>query len=302
MEKIDLKDFVKSGEGANGSSYDCISNPDYMLKLYNADYPKDPIYYEQEIAEKVFKLGIASPEPGALVTDGERIGIRFRRVKGKRSYSRALADEPERVEEFSREFARYCKQLHARPCPEGLFPNAKDQFISLVRDGGKEYTEEEQNAIIEFIKSAPDACTCLHGDMHMGNVITTLPKGAPTSTPHEVCFIDLGYFGYGYPLFDLAMTYNICLTASEEFRRHDFHITGELTAKVWDYFADEYFFAEDHIAEKMFGKGTTKEQVVEKLLPYVCAKYFLVSFNLGFMPPEYDILIREVFGFGPKKA
>lgn len=297
METIDLKDYVKSGEGANGSSYDCISDPDVMLKLYNSDYPKEPIIYEQEIAEKVFRLGIVSPEPGALVTDGERIGIRFRRISGKRSYSRALAQEPERVDEYSREFARYCKQLHSTKCPEGLFPDAKDQFISLVRNGGKEYTEEEQNVIINFIKSAPDADTCLHGDMHIGNLITTLPQGAPITDPHEVYFIDLGYFGRGYPLFDLAMTYNICLTANEEFRRHDFHITGELTAKVWESFVDEYFFAEDRIAEKMFGKGTTRADVEKALLPYVCAKYFLVSYNLGFMPPEYDKMIREVFGF-----
>ena len=32
--KISLKDYKLFGGGANGESYDCISDPDLMLKLY----------------------------------------------------------------------------------------------------------------------------------------------------------------------------------------------------------------------------------------------------------------------------
>lgn len=296
MINIDLKNYRQSGEGANGASYDSISDPLEMIKLYNTDYPTDTIYQELDVARKVYELGVPSPEPGELVTDGTRIGIRFRRIVGKRSYSRMLADEPERVEEFSREFARACKGVHNTECPYGVFPEAKPQFLHLL-EADRAFNDSQKQVFADFINSIPDSSTALHGDMHIGNVLSTLPVNAPLTDPHKIFFIDLGYFSRGFPLLDLGMTRNICLTADEEFRVHDFHITGDLTRRVWEYFVDEYFFAEDCLAERYFGKGQTFDSVSESLRPYECCKHLLVEFNLGFMPPNYVRHIRDTFGF-----
>ncbi|MDO5442629.1 MAG: aminoglycoside phosphotransferase family protein [Bacteroidia bacterium] len=291
-----MNDYVRTGEGANGASYDCISDGSVMVKLYNSDYPADTIFSELDVARKVFELGIPSPEPGIMVTDGERIGIRFRKVIGKRSYSRAFADEPERTEEYAREFARLCKKLHATECPEGLFPEAKPQFLRLL-EASRTFSGSEKAVIADFIRNVPDAGTALHGDMHFGNALTTLPKGAPISDPHDLCFIDLGYFARGCPLFDMGMMMNICLYADEEFRFHDFHVTGKQTVEIWKYFVDEYFFGPERLAEKYFGPGRTFESVNDALKPYSAVKLFLVEYNLGFMPENYISFIRGVFGF-----
>lgn len=299
MEKakyIDINEYVKSGEGANGSSYDLKSDSRVMIKLYNEDYPTDTIYTELDTARKVFELGIPSPEPGELVTDGSRIGIKFRRIVGKRSFSRMIADEPERVDEYSREFARHCKKLHSTECPEGVFPEAKPQFMHLL-EADKAYTDSQKAVIADFILKAPDCGTVLHGDMHIGNMISTLPKGAPITDPHDIYFIDLGYFARGCPLFDIGMMQNICLYSDEEFRRHDFHITGEQTKQVWESFCDEYFFGPERFGEKWFGAGATPDSVRMAMRPYVCMKLLLVEYNLGFMLPHYDRIIRETFGF-----
>lgn len=294
--KVDMSLYRKSGEGANGSSYDSLSDESVMLKMYNADYPTDTIFSEQEVARKVYDLGIPSPEPGEIVTDGERIGIKFRRVVGKRSYSRAFADEPERVEEYAREYARLCKKLHSTECPEGLFPEAKPQFLHLL-EADTAFTPEEKAVMEAFIRNVPDCGTAIHGDMHFGNALTTLPKGAPITDPHDVLFIDLGYFARGCPLFDMGMMENICLICDEEFRVHDFHVTGELTAKVWRYFVDEYFFGPEALAEKWFGPGQTIESVTEAIYPYQAIKLLLVEYNIGFMPDHYIDFICQVFGF-----
>ncbi len=296
MRKIDISEYVKSGAGANGSSYDKIDDSSVMLKLYNTDYPTQTIFDEHEVAKKAFEIGVPSPEPSEIVTNGERIGIQFKRIVGKRSYSRAIADEPERVEEYSREFARYCKKIHQLQCPEGMFPSAKEQFLHML-EVSKTYTPEQKSIVKEFIESVPDCMTALHGDMHIGNVITTLPKGAPMSTPHDVYFIDLGYFSYGYPLFDLGMLYSICLTADEDFRQQEIHLTGEMTKIVWKYFIDEYFFQEDNLAEKYFGKDATLERINEILTKFSCIKLLLVEFNLGFLPENYLSVVKKTFNF-----
>lgn len=294
MKTIDLKDYVKSGAGANGDSYFSLSDENEMLKLYNPDYPTGPIFDELEVAEKVYREGIPSPKPGVLVTDGKRIGIQFRRIRGKRSFSRMLADEPDRVAEFAGEFARCCKELHSHVCRQEVFPDAKQQFLSLLTSVNQPADIKKKMA--GFIRSVPDCDTALHGDMHIGNLISTLPAGAPITEPHEVFFIDLGYFSQGFPLFDLGMTRAICLSSDEEFRQHDFHVDGKLTAVFWEHFVNEYFFSSDRLAEKYFGPGQTPESVTEAIKPYECCKYLLVQYNLGFLPDHYAKILRETFG------
>ena len=95
--KINLNDYVRTGEGANGASYDHKTDKNVMLKLYFHNF--DAAQVELEMAQKVYALGIPTPEPGDLVTDGKALGIRFRRLEGKKSYSRACGDHPEHTEE-----------------------------------------------------------------------------------------------------------------------------------------------------------------------------------------------------------
>lgn len=294
-EKINLNDYIQSGEGFNGASYDSKSDPNIMVKLYSENYPVEPIYAELEVAQKVYSIGVPSPEPGTIVTDGKRIGIRFRRIIGKRSFSRMLADEPERVEAYSRLFAKNCKKLHSIECPDGMFPNAKEQFLHFV-DTNQNFNDSEKKVISDFIKSVPDSKTALHGDMHIGNIICTLPKGAPIDSKFDTYFIDLGYFSYGFPLFDLGMFQNICYASSPEFVLNDMHITQEFARELWKYFIDEYFFADDKLGEKYFGKGCTYESVDKALQKYTAVKIMFIGFNMGGkLPDNFETYVRKAF-------
>lgn len=296
MEKIDLNGYILTGEGANGVSYVSKTDPDEMIKLYSASFQVDSIYGEYENARNLYSIGVQTPEPGTIVTDGERVGIRFRRIRGKRSYSRMLADEPARTDEFAREMARECKKLHRITPPEGMFPIVKDDYLRML-ETNRSMTPAERGRMAEFIRSRPDGAAMLHGDMHFGNLISTLPAGAPLSDPHDVYFIDLQCSTCGYPLFDLGMMYLICHVCDEDFRVHDFHITHDQSSKVWDSFVDEYFFAEDNLAEKYFGPGQTPESVTEGIIPYAGIKTILVGYNLdGRIPDLYmDFLRKNLF-------
>ena len=113
--KISLDDYVLSGGGANGESYDHKTDPGIMLKLYFPGKIEQPLD-EMKMARKVFELGIPSPEPGDyVVTEDGRYGIRFRRILGKKSFSRATGDNPELVGEYAEPFWPRIRSLpHAR--------------------------------------------------------------------------------------------------------------------------------------------------------------------------------------------
>jgi len=260
---IDISLFEKSGEGANGSSYNSKTDPDVMVKMYNLGYDVSTIVTEAEVARKVYDLGIASPEPGQLVTDGERIGIMFRRIPGKVSFARALADNPQRCKELATQFAHMCRKLHSTECPEGLFPTAKAQYMALL-DADTAFTAEEKGRIAAFINATPDCRTAVHGDMHFGNaVLDGEGKGL---------WIDLGYFACGYPMFDLGMTYIVTHHNSDEFTFENFHIHNPLALEFWNNFIPVYLGTDDPeaIAEKE-----------REIQAFAALKTLLIEYNCG---------------------
>ena len=165
---IDLNDYVRTGEGANGASYNHKTDPSIMMKMYFRNYEAAAL--ELELAKKVYAAGIPTPEPGDLITDGERIGIRFRRIDGKKSYSRACGDEPEKAPEFGREFAQMCKKLHAIHVDTTQFESVKDRLYRML-ENNPDFTPEQKQKLHDFIAAAPDADTAIHGDLQFGNAV-----------------------------------------------------------------------------------------------------------------------------------
>ena len=64
--RISLNDYVLSGGGANGESYDHRTDESVMLKLYFPGKIQQPLD-EMILARKVYELGIPTPEPGEYV-------------------------------------------------------------------------------------------------------------------------------------------------------------------------------------------------------------------------------------------
>lgn len=230
---INLNDYERTGEGANGASYNHKTDKSIMLKMYLHNF--EAAKKELELARKVYAAGISTPEPGDLVTDGTALGIRFRRIDGKKSYSRACGDNPERTEEYAREFAQLCKKLHSIHVDTTQFMNIKDHLYALLA-ANPFFTDEQKQKIHDFIAAAPDADTAIHGDLQFGNGIFVEKDGI--RTPY---FIDLGDFCYGYPMFDLGMVYLCGCLNDEAWTREQFHMSNATAKRFWNAFAPEYF-------------------------------------------------------------
>ena len=271
--KIDLNDYVRVGEGANGASYNHKTNPDIMLKMYFRNF--EAAEKELELAQKVYAAGIPTPEPGDLVTDGERMGIRFRRLVGKRSYSRACGDEPERAPEYGREFAQLCKRLHAIHVDTTQFESVKERLYTLL-DANPDFTPDQKTKIRAFIAAAPDADTAIHGDLQFGNAIFTEKDGV--RTPY---FIDLGDFCYGYPMFDIGMVYLCCCLNDEAWTMEVNHMSNATAAQFWEAFQEEYF-----------GPDQDKEEVLRQVRIYAGLKTLIVERDTHCPMPQFRAMLE----------
>ena len=264
--KISLDDYVLSGGGANGDSYNHKSDPSVMLKLYFPGKIKQPLD-EMMLARKVYESGIPTPEPGDyVVTEDGRYGIRFYRIEGKKSYSRATADDPENVEKYATEFAEMCLQLHTIHVDKSQFEDVKSRYFKLLEENPF-FTPEEKDSIGRFISDVPDTDTAIHGDLQYSNAIFVGEKRY---------FIDLGDFCYGNSLFDLGMAYLCCNLSPEDFIKETFHMDKALAIEFWRHFAGAYF-----------GKDVPLKEVEDLVRPFAGLKTLIIERDTGCPMPVF---------------
>ena len=271
--KISLDDYVLSGGGANGESYDHRTDPSIMLKLYFPGKIQQPLD-EMNLARKVYEMGIPTPEPGEyVVTEDGRYGIRFKRILGKKSYSRATADEPEKVAQFAGEFAEMCLQLHSTHVDTTQFENVKDRYYRLLEESPF-FTTSEKDRIGRFIADTPDEDTAIHGDLQFSNAIFTGDKKY---------FIDLGDFCYGNHLFDVGMPYLCSNLSPEPFILEVFHMPKSLAVEFWRQFVPVYF-----------GSDRSLEDVEEEIRPYAGLKTLIIERDTGMPQPVFRDALKSV--------
>ncbi|MBO6077369.1 MAG: phosphotransferase [Bacteroidaceae bacterium] len=271
--KINLDDYVLFGGGANGESYDHKTDPTVMLKLYHAGAIQQPLD-EMRLARKVYEMGIPTPEPGEyVVTEDGRYGIRFKRITGKKSYSRATGDEPEKVALFAADFADMCKKLHATHVDTTQFENVKDRYYRLLKENPF-FTTQEKDKLVRFIADVPDEDTAIHGDLQYSNAIFVGDKRY---------FIDLGDFCWGNHLFDVGMVYLCCYLSLEDFIKETFHMTKRVAMQFWDYFAQAYF-----------GTDIPLKEIEELIRPYAGLKTLIVERDTQRPMPELRAALDSI--------
>ena len=271
--RISLDDYVLSGGGFNGESYDHKTDPTVMLKLYFPGKITQPLN-EMLLSRKVFEAGIPTPEPGDyVVTEDGRYGIRYHRIVGKKSYSRATSDNPEQVAWFASEFAEMCLDLHATHVDTSVFENVKDRYYRLLEES-EFFTTPQKDRIARFISDAKDEDTAVHGDLQFSNAIFAGGKKY---------FIDLGDFGYGNHLMDVAMVYLCCCLSPEAYIQEAFHMSKSLAVRFWEEFAPAYF-----------GKDIPLSEIVEMIRPYAGLKTLIIERDSNEPMPVFRAALSSI--------
>ena len=271
--KISLDDYVLSGGGFNGESYNHKSDPSIMLKLYFPGKIQQPLD-EMMLARKVYDLGIPSPEPGEyVVTEDGRYGIRFHRIVGKKSYSRATGDDPANVDKYATEFARMCLDLHSTHVDTTQFENVKDRYYRLLEQNPF-FSTAEKDKLGKFIADTPDEDTAIHGDLQFSNAIFVGDKKY---------FIDMGDFCYGNHLFDVGMVYLCCELSSNEFIEETFHMPKTLSIEFWKHFAPVYFGADRDLKD-----------IEEEVLPYAGLKTLIIERDANAPQPAFRAALASI--------
>ena len=137
---IDLNDYVQTGEGGTSLTYTHQTRPT-MAKLFNLVNEAEMAEREFLTARAVFEMGVPTPEPLQLVTDGECRGVEYELIRNKRSFTRIISQEPERLEEVSLAFARMARELHDTKADTYRFTSIKETLRRFYQEKGDRVTE-----------------------------------------------------------------------------------------------------------------------------------------------------------------
>lgn len=265
---LDMSRYEVFGESFLSKAYNS-EDGDAMIKVYGPHFPARMVAQEKAMARAVMLFGLPTPLVGTIYSDGQSTALDYERIPGKRSFSRIISEEPERLEEITVRFAAMCKQLHSTPCDMAVFPDRTEAYRSVVMRCDR-LDEAEKAKLLAFIDSVPKATTCLHGDLQLSNVI---------NSPRGDMWIDLSDFSYGNPMLDIGMWYFLSKLNTEERCQHLFHLGKAQMVQVWDVFSREYFGAD------------TPEALAEaekRVLPFAALHMIYLCVNYWYEPGLFE--------------
>ena len=272
-ERINLEEYDQTGAGGTALSY-THKKRDTLVKLYNPGFEADRAMAEFHTAQAVFDMGIPTPKPYRLVTDGERFGAEYELIKNKRSFTRIISEEPERLEEISVAFAQEAKKLHTTPANTTRLRSYKKVLTQFYQE--KDLVPETvKQRSLAFLETVPDSHTCLHGDLQIGNIITGNGR---------TLWIDVGEFAYGTPEWDISIMWTISHRMSGDRAENLFHVSPEQLRAHWDYFLPAYLGTKD--PQEM-------EAYVRHIIPFYVTKVPYV-YDMAFHKPMSDQILQAL--------
>ena len=194
VQRINMDDYVQTGEGGTALTYN-HKDGKTLAKLFMSSMAAENAIREFRTSQMVYEIGLPTPKPIKLVTDGTRYGAEYELIQPKRSFTRIISQEPDQLVPLSERFAVLAKQIHQTPADTTRLPDMKELVMQWI-DKISNLTDELRARINRFMNTVPSTPTCLHGDLHIGNIITDGQRDL---------WIDVGDFAYGVPEWDLGM-------------------------------------------------------------------------------------------------
>ena len=251
-EKITLDDYVQTGEGGTAITYN-HKHGKTLAKLFTPGVGAETAEREFHVNEVVYGMGLPTPKPIRLITDGTRYGAEYELIANKRSYARIISQEPDKMEPLTLRFASLAKQIHATQADTGCLPSMKSLIHNAIVDHKTLPTDVTERAL-RTLDSLPDSTTCLHGDLHLGNIITDGTRDL---------WIDVGDFAHGCPEWDLCMILYATKFLPADHSDNIFHLTPDALREHWRIFLQAYLGT---------GDAATLQQAEQRLYPYLALK------------------------------
>ena len=197
LREISIEGKEILGQGGNGTVYRL--DDETIVKVYSTEHSLEVIDRERAYAKAAFIADIPTAIAFDTVKVGDRYGVIFEAMNSD-TLGHAIANEPERRDEYIMKYAQLAKKLHTTAITDGSVAALKDLLMKRASDPvmAQFCSESEIKTLKTIVGSIKDCDTLVHGDLHPGNIM--INNG-------ELMLIDMGELTRGVPIYDLASIY-----------------------------------------------------------------------------------------------
>ncbi len=201
-----------------------------IVKLYREGVDPAVVEKEKRFSRAAFIAGIPTPISFDVVSSGNRFGIAYELLRAE-SLATRMRREPDRLDDHARLLASLARTIHGTVADPAVFPDMKVDAAGWIDDLAPKLAPADVALLRAKLAAIPDADTCVHFDLHGGNVMI---QG------DEPVVIDMGDFSRGSPLFDLGLIetiYSPVVGICEPVTK----LPNEIGARFLELFLDHYF-------------------------------------------------------------
>ena len=224
------------GKGAKGTVY--RYNDDTVIKVYKNPDSLPDILNERELARKAFVLGIPTAISYDVVKVGDSFGSVFELLDAK-SYSELIAQNPDKLDEYVKDYAELLKLIHSTPVKADDMPDIKITINKWLEADKAYLSAENYGKLKKLVDETPDTLNMLHCDYHTNNIM--MQNG-------ETLLIDMDTLSHGHPVFEFANVYITYIGFGEVDKTVVEKFTGmpyETAKLVWKKFLPIYLGTDD---------------------------------------------------------
>ena len=205
LRQISVEGKKILGKGGNGTVYRL--DDETIVKVYSTEHSLEIIDRERAYAKAAFLAGIPTAIAFDVVRVGDCYGVVYEAMNSD-TLGHAIANEPERRDEYIMKYAQLAKKLHTTTISDNSVASLNDLLKKRANDPMlKDFcTQEEIDTLKAVVSAMKDCDTLVHGDLHPGNIM--LNNG-------ELMLIDMGELTRGVPIYDLASIYRDLMVGSK---------------------------------------------------------------------------------------
>ena len=189
--RIDVDGCQVIGRGSRGTVYKI--EEDTAVKVFGKEFDLSAVEKERELTRNALIAGIPTMIPFDIAECKDSYAIIYELVSGQ-DYTEAIKREPEKREEYIRDYSRFVKEINSILLPPEKFRSQKAACLDILSLCKEKCSKEEYALYYDMIRLVPDAYGFVHGDCHMKNIMTG---------DQDHMIIDLEGCGYGHYFFEL---------------------------------------------------------------------------------------------------
>jgi uncharacterized protein (TIGR02172 family) len=229
LRRLSIEGCQMIGIGGVGKVYRL--DDDTIIKVFRDGTTIEEVRSEIEMSKEAFVMGMPTAISFDVVRVGNQYGLVYELLKAE-TLSTCIKREPERIDEYARQYANLFLQLHQIEVnPNSKVPNALEHIRQQVMHIRRYFPQESIDLLLQILDAIPQGRRLLHLDLQTKNAM--VQQG-------ELMLIDMGEVGYGHPIMDLAHAYSAMVMFVGDYEG-TIGLSRELGKQLWDKAMGYYF-------------------------------------------------------------